>query len=149
MILWELELTFRDDAGYPQREHLGVYGSDELAQALAAALERAHLLGGGVDVTRRGPRGRPRPLDPHPPRREQRFAEVAEGLRRSGWVRFFRGSDAQALSRLGRRCGCGGDLEYRALRSPTTGASLAFLVCERCDVVAFEQGVAASPVGEG
>ncbi|HXF57152.1 MAG TPA: hypothetical protein VNO34_06210 [Actinomycetota bacterium] len=149
MALWELELTFRDTAGHPQREHLGVYGSDRLAQAIAAALERARLLGGGVDVTRCGPRGRPRPLDPYLPRRELRFAEVAEGLRRSGWVRFFRGSDAQALSGLGGRCRCGGDLEYRALRSPTSEASLAFLVCERCDVVAFEQGVDASPVGEG
>lgn len=149
MILWELELTFRDAAGYPQREHLGVHGPDELAAAIAAALARARLVGGGVDVARCGPRGRPRPLDPHLPRREQRFSEVAEGLRRSGWVRFFRGSDARALSGLGRRCACGGDLEYRALRSPATGASRAFLVCERCDAVAFELAPDAVPVGEG
>jgi hypothetical protein len=146
MTVWHVELAFRDPRGCTSREHLGTYGAEDLPVALVSALHRAVHAGAGVDVVRHRPPPS-LPVDSHPPAEERRFSDLADRLRRAGWVRFFRGDHARVVADLAIRCPCAGQLEYRALRRADTEEYRAFVVCERCDSVLFELSAAEARPG--
>ncbi len=60
MTLWDVHVTFRDERGHHRTEFHGAFASEDLSDALEAAMNRAHQERGGVEIVRQrsvpGPR---------------------------------------------------------------------------------------------